>query len=421
MKKVKSDLCVNYKIDPLLKLTSYSGYKIFRQAEQTFSALCGSDIDFGMKERNRTFTETDYFNALTANLVTGGTVISDVKRFENDKVFQQIFGFQSGIPQSSAIGKFLGKAHSGAIEKFRTVNRKTLHNILSRVYKGRKPVVRVLCFMDSTELEVYGKQFEGASKNYNGDQALRIHAIFLEDFLVSLHLYSPEGKFVTFGWADLLDDLKYIQDIVNTEIHIMMDSAYYDYEIIKRIEQEGWKYSVTLKQFSVFSEESQTIPEDRWINDYSSFEYLPSNRESFYRVAVKRVERERDLFGKYDYYCIITNNRKLSSEQIFYRHSTKMGMENRFKDLLIDFNLHHPRMQSLSANRLYCQVVMLAYNLIKAIQYLKLQGHDFFLSIRSFILKFIVIPGKLVKHSGKRTLKLPYFPGGESLLNSLTC
>jgi len=70
----------------------------------------------------------------------------------------------------------------------------------------------------------------------------------------------------------------------------------------------------------------------------------------FHRVAVKRVEK--DLFGKYDYYCIITNNRKLSPEQIFYRHSTKTGMENRFKDLLIDFNLHHPRMQSLFANKL---------------------------------------------------------------------
>ena len=120
------------------------------------------------------------------------------------------------------------------------------------------------------------------------------------------------------------------------------------------------------------------------------------------------------------YYCINTNNRELTPERIFYRHSTKMGMENRFKDLLIDFNLHHPRMRSLSANRLYCQVVMLVYNLIKAIQYLKLKGHDFFLSIRSFILKFIIIPGKLVKHSGRRILKLPYFPGGEHLLNDLT-
>ncbi len=421
MKKENFDLSVNYKIDPSLQLTTYSGYKIFYQAQKSFSALFGSDLDFGMKERNRTFTESDYFNTLIANLVTGGTVLDDVNRFQNDQVFQKIFDFDKGIPQSSAICKFLNKAHSDAIEKFRTINRKTLRSILKRVYKGRKPVVRVLCFMDSTELEVYGKQFEGASKNYNGDQALRIHAIFLEDFLVSLHLHSPQGNFVTFGWEDLLDDLKYIQDVVDTEIHIMMDSAYYDYEIIDRIEQEGWKYSITLKQFEVFSEESRIIPEDRWLNNYSSFEYLPSERESFYRVAVKRVEKERDLFGKYDYYCIITNNRKLSSEQIFYRHSTKMGMENRFKDLLIDFNLHHPRMRSLSANRLYCQIVMLVYNLIKAIQYLKLKGHDFFLSVRSFILKFIIIPGKLVKHAGRRTLKLPYFPGGESLLNKLTC
>lgn len=421
MKKDKFDFKVNYKIDPNLKITTFSGFRIFSQVMKSFSVFDKLETDFGMKTRNKKFSEFDYFHTLMANLVTGGTVIDDVMRFQKDKVFQKIFGFTKGIPQSSAIYKFLGKAHNEAIEKFQTINRKTLLSILDKVYKGRKPVVRVLCFMDSSELEVYGKHFEGASKNYNGDQALRIHAIFLEDFLVSLRLYSPKDKYVTFGWQDLLDDLKLIQDVVDTEIHIMMDSAYYDYEIINRIEDEGWKYSITLKKFDVFFEESRTISEDQWINDYSSFEYLPSDSELFYRVAVKRVEKEKDLFGKYDYYCIITNNRKLSPEQTFYRHSTKMGMENRFKDLLIDFNLHHPRMQSLFANKLYYQIVMLVYNLIKAIQYLKLKGHDFFLSIRSFILKFIIIPGKLVKHSGKRTLKLPYYPGGESLLYKLIC
>lgn len=114
--------------------------------------------------------------------------------------------------------------------------------------------------MDTTELEVYGKQFEGASKNYNGDQALRIHAIFLEDFLVSLRLYSPRGNHIINGWKDLLDDLKNIQDMINTEIHLMMDSAYFDYSIITRIEQEDWKYSISLKKFDIFSEESRVIP-----------------------------------------------------------------------------------------------------------------------------------------------------------------
>jgi hypothetical protein len=262
MKKEKFNLKVNYKIDPSLKITTYSGLKIFRQAMKSFSVFNKLETDFGMKTRNKKYLEFDYFYTLMANLVTGGTVIDDVMRFRNDKVFQKVFGFVKGIPQSSAIYKFLGKVHPKAIEKFQNINRETLLSILTKVYKGRKPVVRVLCFMDSSELEVYGKHFEGASKNYNGDQALRIHAIFLEDFLVSLRLYSPKDKYVTFGWQDLLDDLKLIQDVVNTEIHIMMDSAYYDYEIIKRIEDEGWKYSITLKKFDVFFEESRVIPED---------------------------------------------------------------------------------------------------------------------------------------------------------------
>ena len=151
MKKDNIDFKVNYKIDPNLKITTFSGFKIFRQAVKSFSVFEKLGNDFGMKSRNKKYREFDYFSTLMANLVTGGTVIDDVMRFQKDKVFQKIFGFTKGIPQSSAIYKFLGKAHPKAIEKFRNINRKTLLSILNKVYKGRKAVVRVLCFMDSSE------------------------------------------------------------------------------------------------------------------------------------------------------------------------------------------------------------------------------------------------------------------------------
>ena len=418
MKRNKSVLGLTYEVGSKDELTCFSGYEIIHSALKKFGVFDALKGGFGMKQRNRDYSEHDYFHTLLANFSTGGTVLDDINRLSEDKTFQQRFGFKNGIPTGNAVSKFLNHANETAVRKFQEINKETLLSILQTIYGSRKPAIRVLAFLDSSELEVYGKKFEGASKNYEGNKALRMHAIFLEDFLVSLRLYSPEGKYVTYGWEELLADLECIESVMKSEIHIMADSAYFDYEILNYIEKKGWKYSISLKKFSVFSEEAARIRSDEWINDYSSFEYTTTSSKEFYRVVVYRKEREPDLFDKYDYYCIMTNNRTLSAEQIFYRHSTKMGMENRFKDLLIDLNLHHPRQQSLAANQLYYQLAMLFYNIIKAIQYGKTKGHDFFLTIRSFLLKFIFIPGRFVKGGRKVKLRLAYFPGGLAALTN---
>jgi len=421
MKRIGMPIDINYEIDENMELTNYAGLGIIIKLMEMLNIFRELSVKFGMKVRNKVYSEFNYIYLLLINFLTGGGVIRDIERFKNDKVFQKLFNFSKDIPNSSAIYKFLYKANKEAVERFYKINNNILKKILKLVYKNRKKALRVYCFMDSSELEVYGKDFEGASKNYNGDMALRIHAIFLEDFLVSLRLYSPKGHNVTYGWEELLNDLKSIQDIIgSSEIYIMMDSAYYDYDLIDRIEKEGWKYSITAKNYPILFDEADIISESDWEDNYSSFEYFPEKRDKSYRIVVKREEKEeKDLFFKYDYHFIITNNREETPQKIFSLHSTKMGMENHFKDLLIYLNLHHPRQKSLFANRFYYQIGMLAYNLIKAIQYLKITGHDFFLSIKSFILRYIFIPGKLVTYSNKLTLKIPYFPGGKKHLYHL--
>jgi hypothetical protein len=44
---------------------------------------------------------------------------------------------------------------------------------------------------DDTQLEVYGKNFEGARINYNGDYALSWQTLWVGPLLVNSHLESP--------------------------------------------------------------------------------------------------------------------------------------------------------------------------------------------------------------------------------------
>ena len=85
----------------------------------------------------------------------------------------------------------------------------------------------------------------------------------------------------------------------------------------------------------------------------------------------------------------------------------------------IDFNLHHPRFLSLVSNQLYYQFAVLPYNLKKAIQYLYLDGHYFFMRVRRFISHFILITGKLIKHSREQIIKLIRYPYDEKRLRRI--
>lgn len=419
MNKLKMNKVVNVEIDSKLKITSFGGYFNILKMMNHLNICEMLSRGLGIKSRIRDYTEGDYLHSVIANLSTGGLVISDIDRFQEDKVFQEIAGFDNGVPLSNAVIKYFKKADEESIKKMEQINLVAIKRILKKVKNGRKPALRVFSFIDSSELEVDGKKIEGAAKNYNGDIALRYHAIFLEDFLIYSKIFSPEGHYVTYGWQDLMQALIEVQNIVESEIHLLMDSAYYDYSIINFIESQGWKYTISMDKFDCLIEEARVLSEQSWENDYNSFPYYSETDKRFHRVIIKRKEREPDLFGKYDYSFVITNNEDESAERLYKRHSLKMGMENHFKDLLIDLNLHHPRFLKLESNQLYYQIAMLVHNLLKAIQYLKLVGEDFFLCIRRLIIRYILIGGRLVKHAGRRVLKLPYYPGGEERLKHM--
>jgi hypothetical protein len=191
-----------------------------------------------------------------------------------------------------------------------------------------------------------------------------------------------------------------------------MDAAYYDHRIIQHIISRNWFYSVTCKDSPVLNDAAEGVAPEKWDGNYAEFAYKPHGFSEPQRVAVRRRSvGQTDLFGWNKYTFVMTNRPCCTPREIFEIHSIKAGEENRFKEILSDLGLHHPRFMSLNANRLFYQVAAIAYNIVKAAKYLILDGTElFFLGVRSFIYRFVVCAGRLVTHNWKRTLKLPEYP-----------
>lgn len=410
---------VKIKIDKQMKITSFGGYFIVNKIMKQLGLKELFGTGLGLKVRERNFKEIDYINSVIANLMTNGIYVSDIDRLKGDITFQNYAGFERGVPGGNAVVKYFSKADESSVEKMKSINFETGRRIINEMRKSNKSFGRkIYVFMDSSEIEVTGDQIEGAERNYNGDKSLRIHWIYFEDFIIGGDLYSS-SHFVTYGWRELLDNLSKMTDLLDSEIHIFMDSAYYDYDIIHYIEEHDWTYTITMKHNESLIEDADALAESSWAEDYSDFDYYSEREKSFRRVIVRRIEKEEpDLFGKYNYGFIITNSKE-SPKSVYETHSLKMGMENNFKHLLIDFNLHHPRFLSLTSNQLYYQLAILSYNLVKAIQYLYLDGHYFFMRVRRFISHFILIAGKLIKHSREKIINLIRYPYDEKRLRRI--
>ena len=410
---------VKIKIDEQMKITGFGGYFIVDKMMRQLGLQDLFGTGLGLKVRERDFKETDYINSIIANLMTNGIYLSDIDRLKGDNTFQDYAGFERGIPTGNAVGKYFSKADAHSVEKMKFINFETTRRIINEMRKHDKSFGRkIYVFMDSSEIEVTGDQIEGAGRNYNGDKSLRIHCIYFEDFIIGGDLYSS-SHFVTYNWRELLDNLSKMSDLLESEIHIFMDSAYYDYDVIHYIEEHDWTYTITMKHNESLFENADALDESRWDCDHSEFDYYSEKEKRFRRVVVGRIEKKYpDLFGDYNYGFIITNSKE-SPKSLYEAHSLKMGMENNFKHLLIDFNLHHPRFLSLIPNKLYYQLAILSYNLIKAIQYLYLDGHYFFMRVRRFISHFIMIAGKLVDHAREKIMKLIRYPYDEKRLRRI--
>jgi len=402
-----------------MKITSFGGYFIVEKMIRQLGLIDLFGTGLGLKVRERDFKETDYINSVIANLMTNGIYVSDIDRLKWDDTFQDYAGFERGVPSGNAVTKYFSKADKPSVEKMKFINFETTRRIVNEMRKHNKGFGRkIYVFMDSSEIEVSGDQIEGAARNYNGDKSLRIHCIYLEDFIIGGDLYSS-SHFVTYEWRELLDNLSKMSDLLESEIHIFMDSAYYDYDIIHYIEEHDWTYTITMKHNESLFENADALDECSWDCDHSEFDYYSEKEKRFCRVVVRRiVKKDPDLFGDYNYGFIITNSKE-SPKSVYEKHSLKMGMENNFKHLLIDFNLHHPRFLSLTPNKLYYQLAILSYNLIKAIQYLYLDGHYFFMRVRRFISHFIMIAGRLVNHAREKIMKLIRYPYGEKRLRRI--
>jgi len=348
------------------------------------------------RDKRRGYSPEVIVGQLIYALCTGGGCLSDSEALNEDPLAGKLFGVERFADQSQ-VGEWLRGQSEQSVEDLRQL----LREFIAWVWKEADPRRLLHCgqrevFFDDTQLEVSGKQFEGAAINYNGDLALSWQTLWVGPFLADSHIGSP--KDVSDQLPSMLDRNR---DLWRAEAaHFYADSGSSTGEYLDAIHAEGWNYSVSYNRWtSPLERKARELPASEWVHSgtesHALFRHQPDGRKEPQLYAVTRWKA--DLFEQFGF--IACHDGVTDAQKLTERHHLKGEKEQLFSEVLGGLDLHRPPCSALIANQVYYLIGALAYDLMTAIKILDLQDDCQGWRVKTMMKKLLMLPGRLSQRS----------------------
>jgi len=348
------------------------------------------------RDKRRGYSPEVIVGQLIYALCTGGGCLSDSEALNEDPLAGKLFGVERFADQSQ-VGEWLRGQSEQSVEDLRQL----LREFVAWVWKEADPRRLLHCgqrevFFDDTQLEVSGKQFEGAAINYNGDLALSWQTLWVGPFLADSHIGSP--KDVSDQLPSMLDRNR---DLWRGEAaHFYADSGSSAGAYLDAIHAEGWNYSVSYNRWtSPLERKARELPASEWVQSgtesHALFRHQPDGRKEPQLYAVTRWKA--DLFEQFGF--IACHDGVTDAQKLTERHHLKGEKEQLFSEVLGGLDLHRPPCSALIANQVYYLIGALAYDLMTAIKILDLQDDCQGWRVKTMMKKLLMLPGRLSQRS----------------------
>ena len=307
-------------------------------------------------------------------------------------------------------------------------------------------------FGDGSLLEGSGRR-EGAKSIPGKGTGLMWSNWFVGPVMATQHL-SAEAEGEQKGLMDKLDLL--LKEVIEplqwrSKSLFLMDSLHGDGPTLDRLEAENLYYVIGANKLQAARKALDELPQWQWQDVPQSERRSDSDDEQtcVAWVHCKGWPQKRLLVGKrfkrkgeliWNTVSVITNlpaarlqessqNDPGFARKVWQLYSSKMGMENYFKDVLIDLSGHRVPCNKLSHNRGYYALLSLAYNLSRGVdliggQALREEKREQakthkrapakWMRIWNLRRKLFSLPARIVVHARKATLR--FLGGGQSNL-----
>jgi len=342
-------------------------------------------------------------------LVAGATCIDDADVLRSGATSSVL---SHRVMAPSTLGTFLRSFTFGHVRQLDRVS----EMLMTRAWSlGAGPGDEPMTIdVDSTILEVYGNQKEGASYGYT--HVLGYHPLLATraDTGETLHVRFRKGSSNTQRGAQ-----RFVRETVgrvrraggNGPLTLRCDSGFFSKYVVAACRDHKVRYSITVRQTPVIQRAFASIGEENWTPiDYTmnGEAWVAETRYLDHRLVVRRTtlhDPRPVLFPTYRYHAFITD-RDGDAVALDADHRRHAVVELAIRDLKEGSGLEHCPSGDFNANAAWAVLASIAHNLVRWVGALGL-GSKGPLVAKTIRRKFIALPGRLTDSGRRRHLHLP--------------
>jgi Transposase DDE domain group 1 len=347
--------------------------------------------------------------ALIFAMVLGADCIDDCALLRAGRTRRLLGGW---LPAPSTLGTFLRAFTFGHVRQLDRV----LAETLCRAWRaGAGPSdQRLVVDVDSFVGEVHGYQKEGVGFGYTKQRGYHPLLASRADTGEVLHVRLRKGQAASpRGVVRFVDELiaRTRRAGASGETLLRADSAFWNNKLIGRLENAGWRYSISVRLQAPVKDALKAIPEPAW----ARLEDYPADGEAQIaettlkdkRLIIRRtrlVGPQAQLWPDWRYFPFITN-RTEALQTVESEHRQHAVVELTIRDLKDQALAHFPSGR-FNANSAWTVIACLAHNLLRWSTLIGMPGETV-RAARTVRRRLLQIPGRLTRSARQWTLHLP--------------
>ncbi len=352
-------------------------------------------------------------------LIAGLQRVNKTEILQYNGLFLSLIGLKR-FPDQTALRRFLQRMTPAAIREMVRVH----DRLRAELFAVPQPRTQLEFHMDSVVLTLYGKQ-QGARKGYNPRKKGRpsyqpilcFEAHGQEFWHGSLRpgdAASNTGARSMVKWCLA----KVPAHIARSRIRFLADSGYFSGKLVEELDQAGCGYIIVASKVKNFlpAAHGAGFKSMHFGWGVAEFQYKPQKWKQPHRFVVVRrpVEEDPDAadqltllqVGRFKYSAYVTNL-SLKAENVWRTYHSRANVEKSIRELLYYLALNKIPTQEWTANVVFFQMLLFAYNLVHWFKRLCLPKDYFTATVETIRSDFLVLPGKLTCRAGRNVLQLP--------------
>jgi len=370
------------------------------------------------EQRNSQYTITEQLFSLLYPVILGLSRIEVSKMLGNNGVFKMLIGL-SRFPDPTTLRRFLVRGSDEVRAQLVRLHDRSRKYFIDRIVPEKK----LLVDMDSTVCTIYGHQ-EGAVKGYNPRARGRrsYHPLFCFESMSGtslLGILRPGNAYTSSGAREYLQ--KFFEQYPETEYQVRFrgDSGFYDKEIVALLSEKKAEFVIVADMTGPLKNgvnrlkyESAKGTDGRYSFAQTSYQPMKWNQPYRYCIVRKKLEPEESeqatLFtvNAYSYSAIVTNL-GMTPANVWKFYSGRVQCERDIRSLKEDYYLGNIPTKTFSANELYLEILLWAYDLVKWFQRLCLPERDHRKTLATLRQELLLMPGSFAVHGSRQILRFP--------------